>query len=497
MASFFDRLSAVAAMHGRRVAVEDDSGKLTYEGLTRRASAIASDLGARGLSGARIALLARPSSAWVEAFAGCLAAGATVVPLTELQADRELSFLLGASRARALLVSDPLHDMAIRVAGNVPVVRVSSIPAGGSPSRAFSSDGEAPALLLFTSGTTGKPKGVPVTHESMLHLGRTLALAWGFGPDDVLLHVLPLHHLHGIGVSLVVSLLSGAAVRFLPRFDAVRTWDALPFATALMGVPTQHKKLIDAFDAAPSEQRAAWASAARRLRLVTSGSAALPASLGERLRGLFGQYPLERYGMTEIGIVLSNPERGERRPGTVGLPLPGVDLVIVGDDGEPAQPGAPGEMWVRAPTVFAGYDGDAAATHAAFRRGWFMTGDTARRAPDGYVTILGRTSVDILKSGGEKISALEIEDALREHPDIAEVAVIGVADDTWGEAAVAVVVPRAGRSDAVAEPLVRAWAKERLAAYKVPRRVVVVDELPRNALGKVVKGEIARKLRGA
>ena len=468
MASFFDRLSAVAAMHGRRVAVEDDSGQLTYEGLTRRASAIASDLGARGLSGARIALLARPSSAWVEAFAGCLAAGATVVPLTELQADRELSFLLGASRARALLVSDPLHDMAIRVAGNVPVVRVSSIPAGGSPSRAFSSDGEAPALLLFTSGTTGKPKGVPVTHESMLHLGRALALAWGFGPDDVLLHVLPLHHLHGIGVSLVVSLLSGAAVRFLPRFDA-----------------------------APSEQRAAWASAARRLRLVTSGSAALPASLGERLRGLFGQYPLERYGMTEIGIVLSNPERGERRPGTVGLPLPGVDLVIVGDDGEPAQPGAPGEMWVRAPTVFAGYDGDAAATHAAFRRGWFMTGDTARRAPDGYVTILGRTSVDILKSGGEKISALEIEDALREHPDIAEVAVIGVADDTWGEAAVAVVVPRAGRSDAVAEPLVRAWAKERLAAYKVPRRVVVVDELPRNALGKVVKGEIARKLRGA
>jgi malonyl-CoA/methylmalonyl-CoA synthetase len=219
--------------------------------------------------------------------------------------------------------------------------------------------------------------------------------------------------------------------------------------------------------------------------------------VGERWWALVGQYPHERYGMTEIGIVLSNPLDGERRPGTVGRPLPGVEIRIAGDAGEPLPDGTPGEIWVRAPTVFAGYDGDDAATRASFRDGWFCTGDTATRSPDGYVTILGRTSVDILKSGGEKLSALEIEDALREHPDVADVAVVGLPDDTWGEIAVAVVVPRTGSGarDALAEPRLRAWAKTRLAPYKVPKRVVVVDELPRNALGKVVKTELARRLR--
>ncbi len=376
----------------------------------------------------------------------------------------------------------------------MPLIRISELPRKGAPLPAPEGFTETPALLLFTSGTTGKPKGVPITHEALLHQATTLAAAWRFRRDDVLLHVLPLHHVHGIGVALAVALVAGAAVRFLPRFDAVATLDALGSATVLMAVPTQHKKLVDAFDAASDEQRARWASAARKLRLVTSGSAALPASLGERVRTLFGQYPVERYGMTEIGIVLSNPEQGERRPGTVGVPLPGVDAILVGEDGEPVPDGTPGEIWVRAPTVFDGYDGDDAATRAAFRRGWFMTGDTAKRAPDGYVTILGRSSVDILKSGGEKISALEIEDVLREHPGIADVAVVGVADETWGDAVVAAVVPRAGHRDALAEPLVRAWAKERLTAYKVPKRVVIVEELPRNALGKVVKAELSRKL---
>jgi malonyl-CoA/methylmalonyl-CoA synthetase len=494
MTPLFEHLHAVAARQGDRVAVFDDEGMLTYEDLTHRASAIASGLAARGLAGGRIGLLAPPSAEWVVAFAACAAAGVTAVALTDLYAEPELSRLVRASRASALLVADSLQDMATRVAGNVPVLRICELSRHGASLPAGTGSTETPALLLFTSGTTGKPKGVPLTHQSLLHLARTLAVAWRFDRDDVLLHVLPLHHVHGIGVALTVALVSGAAVRFVPRFDAVRVLSALGSATVLMGVPTQHKKLVDAFDAASVEQRAAWASAATRLRLVTSGSAALPPSLGQRVRRMFGQYPLERYGMTEIGIVLANPESGERRPGTVGVPLPGVDLTIVGDDGEPVADGVPGEVWVRAPTVFDGYDADDAATRAAFRNGWFMTGDTAKRGPDGYVTILGRTSVDILKSGGEKISALEIEEALREHPSIADVAVVGVPDETWGDALVAAVVAREGQGDDLAEPLVRAWAKQRLTAYKVPKRFVVVDELPRNALGKVVKGELSRML---
>jgi malonyl-CoA/methylmalonyl-CoA synthetase len=500
-ASLFDHLTELAGRAGDRVAVEDAAGSLSYAELRARAAAIGAALVARGLSRARIGLLVAPGTEWVRAFTGCLAACATAVALTDAYSPRELSLLVKASGARALLVSDSRFDLATQVAGSVPVIRLGELASGGaggfSPDALPRAADDDPALLLFTSGTTGTPKGVPVTHASMMHLGRTLAAAWRFGSGDTLLHILPLHHLHGIGVSLVVALLSGGKTHFLPRFEAARTWDALGSATTLMGVPTQHKKLFDAFDAAPAEQQAAWQRAAAGLRLVTSGSAALPALIGERWRRLAGQYPLERYGMTEIGIVLSNPADGERRPGSVGHPLPGVELSIADEHGEPVPAGMPGEIRVRAPTVFAGYDGDDAATRASFRDGWFLTGDTAKRTADGYVVILGRTSVDILKSGGEKLSALEIEEVLREHPAIFDVAVVGVPDEVWGDAAVAVVVPRAGLADAVAEPLLRAWAKDRLAPYKVPKRVVVTDDLPRNPLGKVVKSELIRRLREA
>ncbi|HEX4341389.1 MAG TPA: AMP-binding protein [Polyangiaceae bacterium] len=493
--AFVEHLGRLASTQGERVALRDDAGELTYGALRERVTDVAAALTARGLAGKRVALLLPSSTEWVTAFLGCLASGATAVALTELYAERELESLVRASGASAIVAGEATTEVATKVAGGATVIAAEELRqprAGGEPTATA-----AGGLLLFTSGTTGRPKGVPITEESALHLGRTLGAAWGFEPEDVLLHVLPLHHVHGIGVSLVVGLLAGATVRLLPRFDAERVWDELGSATALMGVPTQHKKLFDAFDAATPERRARWERSARLLRLVTSGSAALPAALGERWRALSGRYPLERYGMTEIGIVLSNPEHGERRPGTVGKPLPGVSVRIVGDGGEPVSDGEPGELWVRAPTVFAGYDGDAAATLASFRDGWFVTGDTAKCADDGYLTILGRTSVDILKSGGEKLSALEIEDTLREHPGVAEVAVVGVPDETWGDAVVAVLVARAGHAGALDEQSVRAWAKARLTAYKVPKRVVVVDELPRNALGKVMKNELVRRLREA
>jgi malonyl-CoA/methylmalonyl-CoA synthetase len=283
----------------------------------------------------------------------------------------------------------------------------------------------------------------------------------------------------------------------LQRFDAERMWQEMERATVLMGVPTMHKKLLDAYDAAGPAQQARWRRHAAGLRLVTSGSAALPLTVGERLRELTGSYPLERFGMTEIGVGASNPLEGERRPGSCGLPLAGMEVRVVVESGRDANPGEPGEIWIRGPTVFKGYDGNEQATREAFRDGWFLSGDTAMWLEGGYLRILGRTSVDILKSGGYKLSALEIEEVLREHEAVADVAVVGIPDETWGEIAVAGVLPRRGRAaelDELDEEGMRAWAKERIAAYKVPKRVFFLEDFPRNPVGKVIKPELQKLL---
>jgi malonyl-CoA/methylmalonyl-CoA synthetase len=285
----------------------------------------------------------------------------------------------------------------------------------------------------------------------------------------------------------------------LPAFDAVAIWEALPEATLFMGVPTMYSKLFAAFDAADEPTRARWAAGARALRLATSGSAALPVTLGERWRAITGAYPLERFGMTEIGVGMSNPLGGPRKPGMVGLPIEGVEARIVGEHGEDAESG---ELWVRGPNVIHEYWKREEATRAAFADDggaapgmrWFKTGDTVTRDEDGWFKVLGRTSVDILKSGGYKLSALEIEEVLREHASVGEVAVVGVPDETWGERVVACVVPRDGH--ACDGEALRDFAKQRLASYKVPKDVAVYESLPRNAMGKVVKPELVKKLRG-
>jgi len=292
-------------------------------------------------------------------------------------------------------------------------------------------------------------------------------------------------------VSLLVALVAGATTRFV-RFEPQTVWEGLGRATVLMGVPTQHKKLFDAFDSADAVTQRRWGAHGKALRLVTSGSAALPERLGERWRRLSGVYPLERYGMTEIGIVLSNPLEGERRPGTVGKTLESVSVRVVGDDGRDVTSGEPGELWVRASTVFAGYDENAQATSDAFSDGWFKTGDTVSRAADGYVRILGRTSLDILKSGGYKLSALEIERVLCEHEDIADASVVALPDEMWGDLVAAAVIEKAGRT--ITEAGVRDWMKTQVAPYKVPKRIVRVRDLPRNALGKVQKKLLAELL---
>jgi malonyl-CoA/methylmalonyl-CoA synthetase len=481
-----------------RVAVEDDRGTTSFRDLWERALRTRDVLceGAGSIAGRRVLVLMPPGASWLEAFLGILLGGGVALPLSPLYPELELQWFAADAEADTLVIAEELEagrGSALREGRRVILVGASEL-AGGAPVDVEPGPraGDV-ALLLYTSGTTGKPKGAMITHENLAIQADLLREAWGWSPADTLLHALPLHHLHGLGISLLTSLLAGGTTRMLPRFDAARVWEELGRGcTAWMGVPTMYQKMFEALDAADEATRARWSSAARGLRLATSGSAALPVTIAERWRELTGAIPLERFGMTEIGVGMTNPLAPEgRRAGHVGRPLPTVDVRLVDEEGAETEAG-PGEAWIRGPSVFAGYWRRDEATRAAFTDGWFRTGDVATRSPEGVLRLLGRTSVDILKSGGYKLSALEIEEALREHPAIAEVCVIGVPDATWGDRVVAVVVPRDGRAAECGVDALRAWAKERIAPYKIPRQVIVVDALPRNAVGKVVKPDLIR-----
>jgi len=350
------------------------------------------------------------------------------------------------------------------------------------------------AMILYTSGTTGKPKGVVTTHGGLRAQVTSLVTAWEWSADDRILLVLPLHHVHGIVNVLTCALWSGARCDMLRQFDALETWARIARGdlTLFMAVPTIYHKLIAAWEAAPLERRREWSAGCGRMRLMVSGSAALPVRTLERWREISGHTLLERYGMTEIGMALSNPLRGERRPGFVGTPLPNVEVRLVDEGGAPVAPGTSGELQVRGPTVFLEYWRRPDATAATFQNGWFRTGDVAAFERSSY-RILGRSSVDIIKTGGYKISALEIEEVLRTHPAVAECAVVGVEDAEWGER-VCAALELAPACDLTLSEL-QGWVKERLAPYKVPRALSVVRALPRNALGKVMKPEVATLFR--
>src|ERR1019366_8198048 len=338
-------------------------------------------------------------------------------------------------------------------------------------------------------GTTSRPKGVVTTHANIAAQIMSLVEAWEWSADDSIVLCLPLHHVHGIINVVSCALWSGATCRMLPRFDADAVWERIcgGSVTLFMAVPTIYVKLIAAWDAASPERRAALSQACTRLRLMVSGSAALPVSTLKRWKEISGHTLLERYGMTEIGMALSNPLRGKRVPGSVGTPLPSVEGQLVGENGLPVAPGTPGEIEVRGPSVFAEYWAKPEATRDAFRDGWFRTGDTAV-IENGVYRIRGRTNIDILKTGGHKVSALEIEETLREHPAVAECAVVGVPDLEWGERVAAAVVLKDG--GALDLDSLRIWVKEFLAAHKLPSRLLVLDALPRNAMGKVTKPAI-------
>ena len=344
-------------------------------------------------------------------------------------------------------------------------------------------------MILYTSGTTSRPKGVVTSHANIATQVTALVEAWQWSPDDRILLCLPLHHVHGIVNVVSCALWSGAMCEMLPHFDANAVWERIAGGelTLFMAVPTIYVKLIAAWEASSPERRKQLSAGASRLRLMVSGSAALPVGTLERWKEITGHTLLERYGMTEIGMALSNPYGGTRVPGSVGTPLPRVEVRLAGEDGEPVAPGTAGEIEVRGPNVFQEYWNRPEATAQAFRNGWFRTGDTAV-VENGVYRILGRTNIDIIKTGGNKVSALEIEEVLREHPSIAECAVVGVPDPEWGERIGAAIVfqPRQGLN---LEAL-SAWCKPRMALYKVPTLLLDMESLPRNAMGKVTKPAI-------
>lgn len=481
-----------------RIAVSDERGAHAYDALVARSLVASSSLrGDRAsLDGARVALLLGPGADFVSAFFAVLHAGGVVVVLSPLHPKEETAYFCKDAAVTCIVAHD---EFASLLPGEVPVVDGRKLGRGEPPARSARDNvgleayGEhVPALQLYTSGTTAKPKGALISHGNLAVQQGLLAEAWAVTAADTLLHALPLHHMHGLAIALLTAIGAGARVNMHAKFQANAVWEAMKDATVFMAVPSMYHKLLQAFDEAPPDVRDRWTDHARALRLATSGSAALPVSLAERWLHIAGVIPLERFGMTEIGVGFANPRAGERRPGTVGLALPTVESRITSDGKEAPE----GELWIAGPSVFLGYHERPKANDESFvMEGdvrWFRTGDTVTKDDGGYLRILGRTSVDILKSGGYKLSALEIEEALRAHPSVSEVAVIGVPHELWGDEVVACIVPKGGQG--VDPEVLTAFLKERLAPYKVPKRYLAYAELPKNAVGKVQKPALREKL---
>ena len=462
-----------AAHPERRVLRDPDGTWLTGCDLAERSAAVAGRLGRAGLRpGDRLLLSGGASSDFVVAHVAALRSGFVVVPVNAACTKRELDVVIAHARpGAAVLEAEALRGWAAEADPALVVTGVDvDLPDGPAPALvAVSSD--APALLPFTSGTTGTPKGVPLSHGNLLASVEALRLAWRWTEDDALLLCLPLFHVHGLGVGLHGALLSGGTVLLQRGFDPEAVLGAAADATMFFGVPTMYTRLV----AADGAERL------RGLRLCVSGSAPMSAELHAQVLDRCGQVVLERYGMTETIMLVSNPLVGERRAGSVGFPLPGVELRL--GDGD--------EIQVRGPNVFGGYLG-VEVPDAFTPDGWFRTGDVGALDPDAYVRIVGRAK-ELIITGGYNVYPREVEDVLRAHPDVVDVAVVGTPSREWGETVTAYVEAAPGFDPAG----VVAWAAEQLAPYKRPRLVHRVDALPRNGMGKVVRSALRPPGEGA
>ncbi|GAA0536645.1 acyl-CoA synthetase [Saccharopolyspora thermophila] len=452
------------------------SRALNYRELACVAAGIAEQVAGAG----RIAVWATNSLETCAAVVGGLTAGVAVVPINPKVGKRELAHILGDSRPEVLLV--PPGFQAPEGLGEVPVREIDLAVRGGQlPPEP--DEGE-PALIVYTSGTTGPPKGVVLPRRAIRANLDALAEAWEWTARDVLVHALPLFHVHGLILGALGPLRLGGAVHHLGRFSSAAVAEELAGpATMMFGVPTMYHRLADDAERDPEIGKAVG-----RARLLVSGSAALPAVEHERIERLTGLRVVERYGMSETIMNCGVRADGDRRPGYVGRPLAGVELKLVDERGEEitvSDDETVGEILVRGSNLFSGYLNRPDATAQAFVDGWFRTGDMATRAPDGYIRIVGRKATDIIKSGGYKIGAGEIENALLEHPAVAEVAVTGEPDADLGERIVAWVVRAPGQE--VAEQELVDHVARLLTPHKRPRVVRFLDALPRNEMGKVQK----------
>jgi malonyl-CoA/methylmalonyl-CoA synthetase len=465
---------------GDREALRFGSRTLSYRELAGAASYVAAAVE----HAARVAVWATPELETCVAVVGALEAGVPVIPINPKSGARELAHIL-ADGAPDLLLTAPGTTLPAAVA-SVPRVDVDTT-ARACRERAEPSP-EAPAIVIYTSGTTGPPKGVVLPRRAIASNLDALAAAWEWTGEDVLAHGLPLFHVHGLILGMLGPLRLGGALHHLGRFSSAAAAAELAGpATMLFGVPTMYHRLIADAEADPEIARAL-----RRARLLVSGSAALPAADHERMRRLTGQRILERYGMTETLMNTAVRADGDRRAGTVGPPVAGVELRLIADDGTPIAPGEDevGEIQVRGPNLFLEYLNRPDATVEALSDGWFRTGDVATRDPDGYLRIVGRRATDLIKSGGYKIGAGEIESALLEHHAVADAAVTGEPDADLGEKIVAWIVPAAGHRPPDPQALADLVARL-LSPHKRPRVVRYLSALPRNELGKVQKKRLA------
>lgn len=492
-------LIARAKENEEQIAIVATEGLFTYGDLLRTSSQVATCLlgEAEDLQQQRVAFGVPSGFEYVAIQWGVWRAGGIAVPLCTSHPRPELEYVIADSGA-LIVIAHPNFEAGLRSIAEERGCRFLLTTEMLSANVDFlpEVDFDRRALILYTSGTTGKPKGVVTTHQNIQAQVTSLISAWGWTSEDRILHVLPLHHIHGIINVLTCALWAGAECHILPKFDAQEVWNRIVEGnlTLFMAVPTIYVKLIAAWETASEDRQRAMSDACAQMRLMVSGSAALPVQVLKKWKDISGHFLLERYGMTEIGMALSNPLDGQRLPGYVGKPLPQVEVRLVDESGDLVSPGTPGEIQVKGPGVFLEYWQKPEATAKAFRDGWFCTGDLAV-VENGNYRILGRISVDIIKTGGYKVSALEIEEVLRTHPDIQECAVVGIADEEWGERICAALVLSAGSS--LTLETLRIWAKERLAVYKIPTKIVALEDLPRNAMGKVTKPKVAQIFRSS
>ena len=465
---YLDRAGAIAAV--------------TFGEIDARANRMAHELTARGLGrGDRLCVHLGNRVEFIDLFLACVRLGVIFVPMNVLYRERELRHIVSDAEPRAIAV-DPGSDAAYPA--GTPVWSVDELSARAerreSSPRVANLDGDEPALIVYTSGTTGVAKGAVLSHNNLAANGITLATVWRITEADRYLAMLPLFHVHGLGNGIHTWLISGCRMRLLERFDQRTTPSVMADfrPTLIFGVPTVYVRLLDPAIVGDAEARAIGTSA----RLFVSGSAPLPAHVHEAFRARFGHTILERYGMSEALMIMSNPYEGDRRAGAVGPPLPGVSARVVDDTGQVLGDDAVGEIEIRSPHLFSEYWRRPDATSAAFHDGWFRTGDVGARSPDGYYTLRGRRG-DLIISGGFNIYPREIEELLLEDSRVREAAVLGVKDDIRGEVPVAYIV--GDESLNVAE--LEATCRAQLASFKVPRAFLRIEALPRTALGKVQK----------